>query len=126
MIKYEKEVVLLRRAIQAQQKADEVARKPTEWKQRVRRQGAWDEVNDPLSLAGAPALPMPVSISDGESLVGLFAHLGEGGTHDVVDAAKRLEPYYGVQVAEFERGMLYEDGRMDLCKMSVLRRPRCD
>lgn len=36
---------------------------------------------------------------------------------DFVQGTKGLEPYYGVDVAEFEKGILYEDGRMDLCKM---------
>ncbi len=31
--------------------------------------------------------------------------------------SKGQEPFYGVDVAEFEKGILYKDGRMDLCKM---------
>ena len=66
VIKYEKDVVLLRKAIQAKQKEDELAkseaRHRSEWRQRILRQGPWDEVKDPLPLTGAPALPMPVTI----------------------------------------------------------------
>ena len=66
MIKYEKDIVRLRKAIQAQQKAAELAkaeaRHAAEWKWRVLSQGPWDEGRDPLPLTGAPALPMPVTI----------------------------------------------------------------
>ena len=66
MIKYEKDIVLLRKVIQAKQKADDLAkaeaRHHREWKRRVLRQGPWDESEDPLPLTGAPALPMPVTI----------------------------------------------------------------
>lgn len=85
-IKYEKDIVLLREVIQARQKADEMAKAEAghhpEWKQRILRQGPWDEVKDPLPLTGAPALPMPVIISDEESLAAFFNHLSIGGTHD--------------------------------------------
>ena len=121
VIKYEKDIVLLRKAIQAQRKAEELARleartKPT-WKQRILAQGPWDEVKDPVTLDGVSSLPMPVTISDEESLSSFFNHLGVGGTHDTLDASKGQEPFYGTDLAEFEKGVLYEDGRMDLCKM---------
>ena len=91
MIKYEKDIVLLRKTIQAKQKADEVARvqarNQSEWKHRVLRQGPWDEVNDLLPLTGSPALPMPVSISDEESLAAFFNHLRVGGTHDTLNVS---------------------------------------
>lgn len=75
----------LRKAILAQEKAKEEARLQERypnvpWKARVKAQGPWDEVNDPWSLAGTPALPMPVEISDEESLTPFFAHIGEAGT----------------------------------------------
>jgi len=76
--------VALRKAILAQEKAKEEAplqeryQNPP-WKVRVKAQGPWDEVNDPWSLAGAPALPMPVEISDDESLTPFFSHIGETG-----------------------------------------------
>lgn len=70
VIKHEKDIALLRRAIKARQKADEVAkaeaRHHPEWKKRILRQGPWDEAKDPLPLTGAPSLPMPVTISDEE------------------------------------------------------------
>ncbi|CAF9918000.1 MAG: hypothetical protein ALECFALPRED_000455 [Alectoria fallacina] len=100
VIKYEKDVVLFRKAIRARQKADEM-----------------DEVKDPLPLPGAPALPMLVTISDEESLAAFFNHLSIGGTHDTLNGSKLQEPYQDVDVAKFEKGILYEDGRMDLCKI---------
>ena len=91
MIKYEKDIVLLRKTIQAKQKADGLARiqarKHPEWKQRVVRQGPWDEVNDVLPLTGSPALPMPVSISDEETLAAFFNHLSIGGTHNILNVS---------------------------------------
>ena len=66
VIKYEKYIVLLRKAIQAKQKAGDLARAEArhhpEWKRRVLRQEPWDEIEDPLPLTGAAALPMPVTI----------------------------------------------------------------
>ena len=130
---YEKDIVSLRKAIKAQQEAEETARidirlgKP--WRDRVLAQGPWDEENDPLPLTGPPALPMPVKISDEESLAPFFRHLGGGGTHDTfdaLDASRGYEAYYGVELAEFGKGLLYEDGRMDLCKKSVLRHGKLD
>lgn len=89
MIKYEKDIVFLRKAVQARQKAEEMAkaeaRHHSEWKKRTLGQGPWDEVKDPLPLTGAPALPMPVTISDEESLAAFFNHLSVGGTHDTLN-----------------------------------------
>lgn len=96
------------------------------WNGRIKSQGPWDEANDPLPLTGVPALPMPVEISDEESLRPFFQSL----SHDNDEAVKeeilppRLnapkidkEEYYAVDVEVWEKGMLYADGRMDLCKM---------
>ena len=84
VIKYEKDIVLLQKTIQGKQKANALARvqarKQSGWKHRVLRQGPWDEVNDLLPLTGPPALPMPVSISDEESLAAFFKYLNVGGT----------------------------------------------
>ena len=83
--------MLLRKIIQAKQKATEMARvqalNQPEWKHRILRQGPWDEVNDLVPLTGSPALPMPVSISDEESLAAFFDHLSVGGTHDTLNVS---------------------------------------
>ena len=82
-------------------------------------------MNDPLSLEGAPSLPMPVEQSDKESLAPFFAHLRNGGTHEHNGEASAAsnkattgtEPYYDTELIEFNKGVLYADGRIDLCKM---------
>ncbi len=109
VIKYEKDIVVLRKAALAKRKEVEVARaekrRNPEWKRRVRSQGPWDEEKDPLALTGVSALPMPVEIryvglggvlemrewlaDDGvsgeESLRAFFDHLSGGGTHDTLN-----------------------------------------
>lgn len=122
LIKYEKDAVHLRRAIVAQEKIAEAAKakpklKPTP-KERISSQGPWDEVNDPWPLTGAPALPMPVKVSDAETLEPFFRHLSNDGGYEIDEYGKEAgeEPYYGVKMGEWEKGVLYEDGRMDLCK----------
>lgn len=96
------------------------------WSSRIMAQGPWDATKRPVSLKVPPAIPMPVQVSPAEDLAPFLGHLSKGGTHMIQDNVdgKTLdegkgEPYYGVQGAEFQRGVLYEDGRMDLCKMVV-------
>ncbi len=117
VIKYEKDIVLLRKAIAHRNEARDLARKVT-WRQRILEQGPWDKVNDPWSEA-VLAQPMPVSISDSESLTQTFQHLSLGGgltpTFDA-HVSTSNEPYYGVEQLEFEKGIVYKDGRLDLCK----------
>ncbi|KAL3952105.1 hypothetical protein ACCO45_013822 [Purpureocillium lilacinum] len=80
-----------------------------------------------LSGGAGPGVQTPVW-SSRIHLAPFFAHLRNQGTHVLVNGERnggmeldggRGEPYYGVQGAEFERGVVYEDGRMDLCKMVV-------
>ena len=129
IIQYEKDIVMLRSMVLEQRRS--AISKATErnntfnWIKRISKQGPWDEVADPLSLAGAPSLPMPVEQSDKDSLAPFFTHLRNGGTHernstasqeDVVGASG-IEPYYNTELIEFKKGVLYADGRIDLCKM---------
>ncbi|KAH7322795.1 hypothetical protein B0I35DRAFT_350252 [Stachybotrys elegans] len=96
------------------------------WSNRITSQGPWDPAKHPVSLDGVPAIPMPVRVSQGADLEPFLTHLRQGGTHELagdddgwdLDAGKG-EPYYGVKGAEFRKGVVYEDGRMDLCKMVV-------
>jgi NLR family CARD domain-containing protein 3 len=96
------------------------------WSSRILSQGAWDPAKLLVSTEGAKALPMPVQVADGEDLAPFFYHLADGGTHELgadstgveLDEGKG-EPYYHTKAAEFRKGVLYEDGRMDLCKMVV-------
>ncbi|KAK7425276.1 hypothetical protein QQZ08_008297 [Neonectria magnoliae] len=96
------------------------------WAARITGQGAWDPVKNPISLDGTPAIPMPVQVAHEADLAPFLRHLENGGTSEL-DGSKqgfeldegRGEPYYGVKGAEFRKGVVYEDGRMDLCKMVV-------
>lgn len=91
------------------------------WAERISNQGPWNSQLDPLSYDGPPSLPMPVDISDEQSLMAFFSHLQQNGNHErLKDAgAKGGEPYYDVDLLEFEKGVFYADGRVDLCKMAT-------
>lgn len=127
IIQYEKDIVRLRRAITFQRKRtidDNTKRKELmSWVPRIVKQGAWNSLMDPVSLNGAPSLPMPVDIAEPESLAPFFQHLALGG--NVLKSSTRFgdeavnieEPYYSVASLEFEKGVVYADRRMDLCKM---------
>lgn len=64
---------------------------------------------------------MPVEQSDKASLAPFFAHLCKGGKYRPDPNSKEgcagVEAYYNVEFVEFEKGVLYSDGRVDLCKM---------
>jgi hypothetical protein len=129
IIQYEKDIVKLR-SLAEQHRKDTVA-KATEynekhnWLKRILKQnGPWDPTKDSLSYKGAPSTPMPVEVSDPKSLAPFFTHLRNNGTHQVPDSTATdlkgesgAEPYYNVDYIEFEKGVLYSDGRIDLCKM---------
>lgn len=94
------------------------------WRQRVMQQGQWDQEADPVSTDGVSALPMPVEIANEESLAPFFAHLRSGGTHthqgtQEIPSKEGLEPGYQTELIEFPKGVVYSDGRLDLCKMVV-------
>ena len=74
--------------------------------------------HDPITLTEVPALPMPVTITEPESLKPFFAYLESGGDTSTIssDATESHEPYYSVDILEFVRGVLYDDGPMNLCK----------
>ncbi|KAM0717740.1 hypothetical protein Q7P37_007592 [Cladosporium fusiforme] len=129
IIQYEKDIVKLRSLANQQRKdASAKATKDQErqnWIRRIlKQQGPWNATEDPLPLTGASSLPMPVEISDPESLAPFFAHLRNNGTHQPSHVATSdpvgepgTEPYYDIELIEFEKGILYSDGRIDLCKM---------
>lgn len=128
LIRYEENIVLLRKLILQQRKheieAATIRNSSDGWEVRVRKQGLWNSVDDPLSLCGAPAVPMPVKISNHDSLEPFFEHLRTGGTQlrtstarAMEDAVEINEPGYDTQTLEFQKGVVYADGRMDLCKM---------
>ncbi|KAG8531892.1 uncharacterized protein KY384_003528 [Bacidia gigantensis] len=114
----ERDIVTLRRAIieahHAAQLNDDTH--GDTWKSRISAQGPWNETEDPLPLTGVSSLPMPVEISDEESLRPFFQHLSEGEKSWDDAPSKGKEEYYHVDVGIWDKGMLYVDGRMDLCK----------
>lgn len=127
IIQYEKDLVRLRKLVILQRKRtidDNTKRKELmSWAPRIIKQGAWNPVADPVSLNGAPSLPMPVEIADLESLAPFFQHIALGGnvaktsTVHGDEAVEIEEPYYNTPSLEFEKGVMYSDNRMDLCKM---------
>jgi Ran GTPase-activating protein (RanGAP) involved in mRNA processing and transport len=129
VIRYEHDRILLRKRILLQRRYKDLL-KARQREQKVRlegikAQGPWDPEKQPISLAGTPALPMPVEISDAFSLGPFFRHLKQNGTSDMVSLAHNSvagdfsEPFYGTKGLEFPKGVLYDDGRMDLCKKVV-------
>lgn len=127
IIQYEKNLVRLRRMVTLQRKRnidDNTKQKQLiNWAPRIMKQGAWDPVSDPLSLNGAPSLPMPVEIAEPDSLEPFFQHLALGGNESKTSTNRGNEaiaiegPDYNTRSLEFEKGVLYSDNRMDLCKM---------
>ncbi|KAF2209086.1 hypothetical protein CERZMDRAFT_100836 [Cercospora zeae-maydis SCOH1-5] len=88
------------------------------WAERITRQGPWRPCSDPLSYVGPPSLPMPVQISDKASLAPFFEYLKGTATNDAPQVA--LEPSHeDVELLEFAKGVVYNDGRIDLCKMGT-------
>ncbi|PPJ58784.1 hypothetical protein CBER1_08222 [Cercospora berteroae] len=86
------------------------------WADRIARQGPWQPLPDPLSYAGPPSLPMPVQISDKASLAPFFEYLRGNAAGEKPEVAH--EPgHEEVELLEFSKGVAYNDGRIDLCKM---------
>ncbi|ORY19045.1 hypothetical protein BCR34DRAFT_472681 [Clohesyomyces aquaticus] len=128
LIRYEKDIVKLRRVVIKQRKRTiENATKRKElgnMDYMILRQGPWDPINDPVTLKGPPSFPMPVKIAEPEALEPFFEHLRLGGSNvrsstaqGSENATETEEPYYGTKTLEFQKGVLYSDRRMDLCKM---------
>lgn len=95
-----------------------------------KQRGPWDPTTDPVSLpSGAP---MPVQLGTRADFSDCFAFLKadtDGKVKAVLDmphppppalgVAIGEEPLYKSRLLEFNRGVVYEDGRLDLCKMVV-------
>lgn len=129
IIRYEHDRVRICRYIRLQRRYDVIYRTRDNdvynSRLHIRQQGPWEPQKYPVSLQGPPSLPMPVEIASAASLEPFFTHLRRDGTHDAatLDASSSAqgvaEPFYGVPALEFPRGVMYQDGRLDLCKMVV-------
>lgn len=90
---------------------------------------------DPVSLEGPIALPMPVAIGTDDDFkdVFRFLHLNfdpkdvlspeKKNIRDELTSTLGLQPgkeiKWNTPMVEFRRGVVYDDGRLDLCKMVV-------
>ena len=96
------------------------------WGGRILEQGLWDGEMVPVSLGGVSTTEETGVLADGD-VAPLLEYL-EGGRHsqsgDLPSGAVPLnggagEPRYGVKGLEFPRGILLEDGRLDLYKTGI-------
>lgn len=86
-------------------------------------QGPWaGQEIDPLDLKGPAAFPMPVEIGKMEDFQPIFQFLSQNKTiteNNDVGGTPGLEWRWNTPILEFNRGIVYEDGRLDLCKKVV-------
>ncbi|KAF7339963.1 RNI-like protein [Mycena venus] len=99
-------------------------------------QGEWlGQEEDPISLDGPMALPMPVEIGTDDDFQDVFQFLHLNlNPKDVLSPEKKdmrdeltstlglmpgAEIKWNTPMVEFKRGVVYDDGRLDLCKMVV-------
>ena len=91
-------------------------------------QGPWKgQELDPLDLNGPKATPMPVKIPGEDAFSGVFKFLSANGdpsrllssdADDLPNGARiGKDLTSGTPFVEFDRGIVYVDGRLDLCKM---------
>ncbi|KAF8929323.1 hypothetical protein EDD21DRAFT_361587 [Dissophora ornata] len=86
-------------------------------------QGPWAGQDvDPLDLKGPVAIPMPVTIGKTTDFEPIFSFLSED---KAITQAANTQGTHGLELTwknptlEFKRGIVYEDGRLDLCKKVV-------
>lgn len=132
IIQYEvlrKQAVASYRDVAAAKRAEEQLR---QMNRPERLNQPWDPAQDPVELP--KATPMPVEIGQKSDFTDCFAFLksDDGGRVEALlnmpDSSSILpslgaiigeEPTYNSRLLEFKRGVVYEDGRLDLCKMVV-------
>ncbi|KAJ7430792.1 hypothetical protein B0H11DRAFT_2134207 [Mycena galericulata] len=126
------------RRVVRQRKALEIIRQRTYANDAVasETQGEWlGQDEDPVSLDGPSARPMPVEIGTADDFkdVFQFLHLNldpkdllspkKNVTRDELTSTLGLqfghELKWNTPMVEFKRGVVYNDGRLDLCKMVV-------
>ncbi|KAF9343337.1 hypothetical protein BGX26_005896 [Mortierella sp. AD094] len=86
-------------------------------------QGPWAGQDiDPMDLKGPVAIPMPVTIGKTTDFEPIFGFLSEDKAiteADDTQGTHGLELTWENPTLEFRRGIVYEDGRLDLCKQVV-------
>ena len=99
--------------------------------QAMELQGPWaGQAEDPVPLTGPPALPVPVQIGEEEHFKDCFRFLasdhdpndfypGTSSSKDIHGLRPGKELIWNIPMVEFDRGVVYMDGRLDLCKMVV-------
>ena len=124
IIAYDKLIVNLRGKYIQQQKDQERNRKEAKGytlRERVRQQGPYDPEKHDFKTPAA--VPMPVKVATKDDLKPFFDYLKSDipfqKPQTEEEGAIGLEPNYAVELLEFNRGVIYADHRMDLCKMVV-------
>ncbi|KAG4415444.1 hypothetical protein IFR04_011438 [Cadophora malorum] len=142
LIQYERLTLPAQQAVRQKQRdrlALELQPKNNAGGKLIRIQGPWAGQDvDPIGLKGPTAIPMPVAIGTAEDFEPIFAFLeqdtafghvsGPGpfkSTFEFVSADKNFTGTRGTELLwkspllEFKRGIVYDDGRLDLCKKVV-------
>jgi NLR family CARD domain-containing protein 3 len=126
IIKYERLISLAKSIVRNKQKTRLASKSQARM---LQIQGPWaGQVFDPVDLKGPEAIPMPVEIGKADDFAPIFQFLAHESFEDAnrdgfrpnLEFLKRNEEFTGnVPLLEFRRGIIYEDGRLDLCKKVV-------
>jgi hypothetical protein len=126
LIKYESLISLAKSVVRDKQQAHLASKTQA---RTLKVQGPWaGQELDPVDLKGPDAIPMPVEIGKAEDFAPIFGFLAHESFEDTIDNElkpnvhfqKKNEQFTGnVPLLEFPRGIIYEDGRLDLCKKVV-------
>ncbi|KAH6663745.1 hypothetical protein B0J14DRAFT_608984 [Halenospora varia] len=142
LIRYEQVVLPAKSIVRQEEKARtaaQLAPKRNSGGKLLRIQGPWAGQDvDPLDLNGPKAIPMPVEIGSTKDFEPIFSFLADDRPfwnnnddptlepnfrdlkHQQNKQGKRgLELVWHNPIVEFPRGIVYEDGRLDLCKKVV-------
>lgn len=91
------------------------------WARRIAEQGEWNEEDHPVSLQGARLPEAKTTVAALSDLQPLINHLARGGTYALPKGlggaelnGGKGEIYYRTRGVEFPRGIVLEDGRLDL------------
>lgn len=142
IIEYERLVIPAKAAVRQRERdllALDLLPKDNRGGKLIRIQGPWaGQEADPVDLRGPTAIPMPVEIGTTRDFEPIFAFLAQDTPFDVVGTLDDFKPTFNFTVpdgahngtrghellwnsplVEFERGIVYDDGRLDLCKKVV-------